>query len=65
MRHQFLAAIDWISVKLNALAIFFTLINPDPFIKAITVLASCVTIGYNIYRWYNEIQKNRKPKSDG
>jgi len=64
MKHHLISAIDWLSIKLNALAILFTLINPDPFIKALTVLASCVTIGYNSYRWYHEVQKNRKSKSE-
>lgn len=64
MKHHFLAAIDWISVKLSAVSILLTVINPDNFIKALAALSSSITIGYNIYRWIMEARKNRKLKKD-
>lgn len=61
MRQVYLNAIDWMSVKLNAVCLLGFLTD-DGLITALTGLATVTTIAYNGIRIYKEI-KNKNEKS--
>jgi hypothetical protein len=59
MRQVYLNAIDWMSVKLNAVCLLGFLTN-DGLITALTGIATITTIAYNGIKIYKEIKTKNK-----
>lgn len=58
-RHLYMNAIDWVSVKLNAIC-FLSFLSDSGFLKALGGIATFTTILYNSIKIYKETKKSKR-----